>query len=125
MIIPDTSIWVDLFRGGQNLLATEPELARRRLLHPFVYGELLLGGLPKDRDLRATLAALRPAPVAEVNEVVAFIQWAKLAGTGIGYVDAHLLVSAKMIGASILTLNNDLQANAERLGVAYEGSLAR
>ncbi len=125
MIIPDTSIWVDLFRGGQNLLATEPELARRRLLHPFVYGELLLGGLPKDRDLRAMLAALRPAPVAEVNEVVAFIQWAKLAGTGIGYVDAHLLVSAKMIGGSILTLDNDLQANAERLGVAYDETPTR
>ena len=119
MIIPDTSIWVDLFRGGQNLLATEPELTRRRLLHPFVNGELLLGGLPKDRDLRSALAALRPAPIADVSEVIAFIQWARLAGTGIGYVDAHLLVSAKMIGGSILTLDNDLRANAERLGCAY------
>ena len=125
MIIPDTSIWVDLFRGGQNLLATEPDLARRRLLHPFVYGELLLGGLPKDRVLRAALAALRPAPIADFSEVVAFIQWAELACTGIGYVDAHLLVSAKMIGGSILTLDNDLHAQAAWLGVAYEGTLAR
>lgn len=119
MIIPDTSIWVDLFRGGHNLLATEPDLARRRLLHPFVFGELLLRGLPKDRALRAALGALRPAPIADVSEVVAFIQWAKLAETGIGYVDAHLLVSAKMIGGSILTLDNNLRANAQRLGCAY------
>lgn len=119
MIIADTSIWVDLFRGGQNLLATEPDLAHRRLLHPFVYGELLLGGLPKDRTLRAAMAALRPAPVADLNEVVAFIHWAKLAGTGIGYVDAHLLVSAKMIGGSILTLDDNLRVNAERLGCVY------
>lgn len=119
MIIPDTSIWVDLFRGGQNLLATEPELARRRLLHPFVFGELLLGGLPKDRALRAALAALRPAPIAETSEVVAFIQWANLAGTGIGYVDAHLLVSATMIGGSILTLDQNLHAQAKRLNVAF------
>ena len=125
MIIPDTSIWVDLFRGGQNLLATEPELARRRLLHPFVYGELLLGGLPKDHALRSALAALRPAPIADVSEVVAFIQWAKLAGTGIGYVDAHLLVSAKMIGGSILTLDKNLHTQAARLGVACEEPLPR
>ena len=125
MIIPDTSIWVDLFRGGQNLLATEPDLTRRRLLHPFVYGELLLGGLPKDDALRAALAALRSAPIADVREIGAFIQWAKLAGTGIGYVDAHLLVSAKMIGGSILTLDKNLHAQAVRLGVAYEGAVIR
>ena len=120
MIIPDTSVWIDLFRGIDNLLASEPALARRRLLHPFVFGELLLGGLPKDAKLRSILAALIPAPVAHPSEVAAFIQWAELAGTGIGYVDAHLLVSAKMVGGSVLTGDKALHAQALRLGVAYE-----
>ncbi len=122
MIIPDTSVWVDFFRGVSNLLADEPVLAERRLLHPFVFGELLLGGLPKEASLRAILASLRPAPVAETGEVAAFIQWAKLAGTGIGYVDTHLLVSAKMIGGTLLTTDTNLHAQAARLGVAYEGA---
>ena len=119
MIIPDTSVWIDLFRGIDNLLASPPDVKQRRLLHPFVFGELLLGGLPTDKKLRDIVDALVPAPVAHPSEVAAFIQWARLSGTGIGYVDTHLLVSAKMIGALILTKDQSLQARAQRLGVAY------
>lgn len=119
MIIPDTSVWIDLFRGVDNLLASPPVVTQRRLLHPFVFGELLLGGLPTDKRLRAVIDALVAAPLAQPSEVTAFIQWAKLAGTGVGYVDTHLLVSAKMVGGVVLTNDQRLHAQAERLGVAY------
>lgn len=119
MIVVDTSIWVDHLRGIDSplddILGTGEEL-----LHPFVYGELLLNGLSKRGAFAERLQSLRPAPVAPPADVAAFIVWAKLAGTGIGYVDTNLLVSAKLLSnGMIMTKDNDLAAQAKRLGVAY------
>ena len=90
-------------------------------LHPFVLGELLLNGLPKQGPFSvAFLEAYAPVPVASAFEVASFIQWARLAGTGVGYVDAHLLVAARLLPrGSIMTLDNNLRAQAERFDVAY------
>ena len=120
MIIADTSSWVDHFRGkdvmlGRLLVATEV------LLHPFVFGELLLYGLPRKGSTADLLTGLDQAPLASIAEVAAFIGWAGLADKGIGYVDTHLLVSAKMLArGQVLTLDRKLHAQAERLGLAYQ-----
>lgn len=121
MIIIDTSTWVDHFRGLDTLLDSPPVQSVRRLLHPFVYGELLLGGLPKNNAVRKVLADLQPAPVADTAEVTAFIEWAGLSGTGIGYVDAHLLVSARMLeNGRLLTQDRNLLEQAQRLDIACQ-----
>ncbi len=119
MIIVDTSVWIDHLRGIDSplddILGSGSEL-----LHPFVYGELLLNGLPTRGSFAERLLGLRPAPVAAPSDVAAFILWAKLAGTGVGYVDAHLLVSAKLLaGGTIMTNDNSLAEQAGRLGMAY------
>ena len=121
MIIPDTSAWVDHFRGTATLLSTPPARQVRRLLHPFVFGELLLGGLSGHEEHLFELRDLQSAPVAEPNEVVDFIESAELVGTGIGYVDTHLLLSAKLLpNGRVLTFDKKLRAQAERLGIAYQ-----
>ena len=80
----------------------------------------MLGGLPKASKITIDLNELPEAPVASTKEVAAFIGWAKMAGTGVGYVDTHLLVSAKLMpGGSILSQDRNLLAQAERLGLAY------
>jgi hypothetical protein len=87
----------------------------------FVYGELLLGSLPKSGAVREVLADLQMAPVADSSEVAAFIEWAGLSGTGIGYVDAHLLVSARMLeNGRLLTQDYNLLKQAQRLDIAYQ-----
>lgn len=118
MTIVDTSTWIDHFRGRDTGLdqILEDGMA---LLHPFVLGELLLGGLSQKSEQALALQGLSTAPIAPAAEVAAFIGWANLAGTGIGYVDAHLLVSAKLIAdGSLLTEDSKLRAQAERLDVA-------
>jgi len=63
------------------------------LAHSFVIGELALGNI---RDPEAVLGSLRGLPQAmkaEDAEVLQLIHMHKLAGLGLGYVDAHLLAS--------------------------------
>ena len=119
MIIVDTSCWIDHMRGRPTPL--DEVLGQGRVaMHPFVKGELLLNGLPKKSNPAVDFDDLLNAPLASVAEVAAFIAWAKLAGKGVGYVDTHLLVSAKMIpNGRLMTADGNLHAQAERLGVAY------
>lgn len=118
MIIVDTSVWVDHFRGKDTaldaVLANELEL-----VHPFVFGELLLSGLPRNSAHRDALQSASQAPLASASEAAAFIDWANLAGTGVGYVDVHLLVSARLAGAKLLTHDQRLAIQAQRLGVGH------
>ena len=121
MIIVDTSIWIDHFRRPQKALAAliaEGEIA----LHPYVFGELALGGFPARGLVVDEMMALARPPVASTAETLAFIAWAELSGTGVGYVDTHLLISARLlVGGTLLTNDKRLHTQAERLGVAYIG----
>ena len=119
MIIVDTSTWINHIRGTPTPLVDL--LGQGRLaMHPFVKGELLLNGLPRASKLPGDFDDLLNAPLASVDEVAAFIVWAKLAGKGVGYVDTHLLVSAKMMpDGLLLTADKNLDVQAKRLGVAY------
>jgi predicted nucleic acid-binding protein len=120
VIIVDTSIWIDHLRGIDTPLA-DILGSGAEMLHPFVHGELLLNGLPMQGEFARQLAGIKAAPVAPTGEVAAFILWAKLAGTGIGYVDTHLLVSARLLPhGQVMTKDKSLMAQAERFEVAYQ-----
>ena len=117
MTIVDTSVWIDHFRGKDTPLAALL-LLEEALLHPFVLGELLLGGLSREaaRELNDVTRVMPASPA----EVTAAFGWYGLTGTGIGYVDTHLLLSAKLLEAGrLLTSDRDLWKQAERLGLAY------
>lgn len=117
MIVVDTAIWIDhLHRGDPVLqqLLDDDAVA----MHPFVFGEIALGSLrDRERVLRG-LAKLVPARVAQEYEVITLIEGKQLHGTGIGYVDAHLLAATLLIRDGLLwTRDRRLQAVAETLGV--------
>lgn len=61
------------------------------------------------------MAALPLAPVAEHEEVLAFVENHRLMGLGIGWIDAHLLVSARLADVELWTLDRRLAAVASRL----------
>ncbi len=118
MIIVDTSIWVDMFRGRPTSLEVILQQGQA-LLHPFVLGELQLGGLPR-RGLDALVwPDVRVAPLGDIDEVGRFIEAAELTGTGLGYVDVHLLVSAILADGKLMSSDKKLHAQAQRLGIAY------
>lgn len=119
MIIIDTGIWIDHLRAPDAILASLI-LDLGGLLHPYVLGEIALGSLPRrNAYLRAMRQLPRPA-VARHHDVALLIETEKLHGTGIGYVDAHLLASCKLTsGCKLWTRDKRLLAQAERLAVSY------
>jgi predicted nucleic acid-binding protein len=117
MILVDTSVWVDHLRTGDAQLAALLNDGRV-LAHPFITGEIALGSLRQRRLVLEALADLPQARVANHGEVLHFIERNALAGTGIGYVDAHLLASARLdSGTTILTRDRRLAEAAFRLGL--------
>lgn len=119
MVIVDTSIWVDHLRGGNRRL--EKLLLNGEVMcHPFIIGELACGNI-KNRDLFMSLIRTLPmAPTVTLDELLYFIEQNKLTGTGIGFVDAHLLASAKLSGTLFWTSDKRLKTAANELKVAHK-----
>jgi predicted nucleic acid-binding protein len=117
MILVDTSVWIDHLRHGDAEL-TKLLNAGQVLTHPFVIGELALGSLQNRNIVIGALQNLPQVTIASDAEVLQFIDSHALFGTGIGYIDTHLLAAAKLSpGTLILTRDKRLLAESVRLGL--------
>jgi hypothetical protein len=117
MILADTSVWIDHFRRRNSKVADLLENGEV-LIHPFVVGELACGNLKNRKEILDLLQELPAATVAEQSEVLTLIDSQKLHGKGIGWIDAHLVASALLSGAKLLTHDKALGKTASELGVA-------
>ena len=116
MTLADTSVWVEHLRHGVpefEQLLRAGEVA----VHPFVAGELALGHLLRRDEILRLLDALPQTLLATHAEVLALVRERRLSGSGLGYVDAHLLASALLSGCPILTRDRTLATQARRLGI--------
>lgn len=119
MILVDTSVWVEHLRRGLPRLVTllqEGEV----LIHPWVIGELACGHLRHRQQVLELLQGLPLATVASDAEVLLLIERQRLVGRGIGYVDAHLLASARLSHCRLWTQDRRLAAVALEQGVAAQ-----
>jgi predicted nucleic acid-binding protein len=120
MIVVDSSVWIDHHHHGIAGLAELLE-AGAALMHPFVLGEIALGSLRNPAAFLGPARQLPQPPIAEADEVLNLIGNAGLAGSGIGYVDTHLLASAMLVPAGALwTHDKRLLAVATRLGLHFD-----
>ncbi|HKR16118.1 type II toxin-antitoxin system VapC family toxin [Rhizorhapis sp.] len=117
MILVDTSVWIDHFRHDDPTLSQL--LDRRQVLaHPFVIGELALGSLRQRDIILEALRGLPSALVARDEEVHSFIEDHRLFGSGIGYIDAHLLAGTLLTpGAQFWTRDKRLRNAAQHLSL--------
>jgi predicted nucleic acid-binding protein len=118
VILVDTSVWVEHLRRGSARLAAALDAAEVAV-HPFVVGELACGRLRNRHEILALLAALPSVPIAEHREVLAFLEAHDLPGSGIGWVDAHLLASATLVRTPLWTLDRPMASAARALDVAF------
>ena len=101
MILVDTSVWIDHLRAKDDGLTRLLTLGQV-LVHPFVVGEIALGNLANRDVVLSALGRLAQAQVATDQEVQHLITANQLFGTGIGYIDAHLLASARLSTGALL-----------------------
>lgn len=117
LVIVDTSIWIDHLRSPDERLGDLLRLAQVRM-HPYVVGEIALGNLPDRQKLLFFMDRLVAAPIASNDNVLTLIERRALFGSGIGYVDAHLVASAFLIDAMLWSRDKRLLAVAQNLGIA-------
>lgn len=123
MILVDTSVWAN------HLRSAEPRLDgllknRRVILHPFVLGELACGNLPQRAGTIASLEELPVAAVASEPEVRHLLESKRMWGTGLGWVDMHLLASVLIEDSMLWTADRAMASAAKQLGIAFPGGAA-
>jgi predicted nucleic acid-binding protein len=119
LILVDTSIWIDHFRAPVPALE-HLILAERAMCHPFISGELAVGHLGNWLEAVGGLQALPQAKTASEGEFLALIVNERLAATGLGFVDVHLLASCRATpGTKLWSRDKRLAKCADRLGVAW------
>jgi predicted nucleic acid-binding protein len=118
VILVDTSIWIDHLRRADALLSSLLD-AGRVLMHPYVFGELAMGDLRPRGTVLHSLSRLPEMLPARDSEVLALVDRQRLFGTGIGFIDAHLLTAVRLMPeATLWTRDQRLLAAAERLSLA-------
>ncbi len=121
MVLVDTSVWIR-FLAGREPFARELDAlidSAEILSHEFVFGELLVGDRSGRASLLASYDVIARAPTIPHGEVVEMVRVRKLAGRGIGWIDAHLLASALVASARLWTADASLAALATEIGVAH------
>jgi len=118
LILADSSVWIDHLHKRDEALADLLH-QERVLVHPFVIGEVALGHVRNRAFVVHNLQQQPQAIIASDDEVLQLIGHGKLAGTGIGYVDAHLLASVRLTaGSSLWTRDKRLREVSNKLGLA-------
>ena len=124
MVLVDTSVWIEHLRHRSERLASLLE-GGLVTCHPFVIGELACGHLARRDEVLALLQRLPAlAPVAH-DEALRLVEAHALAGSGLGWVDVHLLAAARVVGAGLWTADRRLKSVADTLDIAADSGRAR
>ena len=116
MILVDTNVWVEFFRGSKSSIALSDSIESGDVyLHPFVLTELILGGLKKDIQIR--MENFVNVSILSEIQLRKFIAEEKLFVRGLGFVDIHLLASARIQNCNLWTFDSYLKKAADYLGI--------
>jgi predicted nucleic acid-binding protein len=122
MILVDTSVWIRFFSNQEpyvhhlDTLLDRGEVAGHELIH----GELLIGDRGGRTKFLASYERMHQASMVPHSDVVALVRVRNLHGSGLGWIDVHLLASAIVGRMQLWTADNSFAAVARELGVAWE-----
>ena len=118
MVLVDTSVWVTHLRKG-DIQLEKLLLDGEVMCHPFVISELACGNIKNRSEILALLQALPKVPTIDIAEYLYFIEQNHLSGTGVGFVDVHLLASAQLAGIPLWTNDKRLKETALKLKIYF------
>ena len=116
MILADTSVWVNHFRKAAaplNRMLLEEDVG----IHPFVLGEIAAGNLRDRPKVLGWLATLPQLGIAEESEVHHLLESRRLWGSGLGWVDLHILASVKLSDWTLYSADGGMNRAATRLRI--------
>lgn len=116
MILVDTSVWIEYLRKGQQQLS---DLLDSGVVigHPFVEGEVACGWLRNRFEVLDLLGQLPQAPLVPHRKALELLERERLHGRGLGWVDLHLVASARLAGCGLWSFDTALSRAAEALGI--------
>jgi predicted nucleic acid-binding protein len=117
MILVDTNAWISHLRKADQRLVGFLRQQRVRTCD-VVFGELLLGtGLPK--SFASDLAALPRLPSPTALETRSYIERhsSSFAGSGVGWADAQIMLSAAKSGARLHTSDRSVRRICTGVGI--------
>jgi len=120
IVLADTSVWTDHIRNGDPQMVVLAD-AERLLMHPYVIAELRMGNLRRRKSFLSGLHEMDMAVRARDEEVAALVENHRLFGSGIGWIDVHLLTSVLLMDeVRLWTRDRRLNTAAQQLGVAFQ-----
>ena len=120
IVLADTSVWTDHIRNGDAQMQVLAD-GERLLMHPYVIADLRMGNLKRRKTFLSGLHEMDMAVRASDEEVAALVENHRLFGSGIGWIDVHLLTSVLLMDeVRLWTRDRRLNAAAQRLGVAFQ-----
>jgi predicted nucleic acid-binding protein len=118
-IIVDTSVWADHFRQPSSVL-TEIGRSGKLRMHPFIVGEIAAGSLAQWDKTVAALKTIPTVPIVADNDFFDFMKDHRLMGSGLSFVDIHLLAAVKATATAVLwSRDKRLVAKSEELGCLF------
>jgi predicted nucleic acid-binding protein len=119
MVLVDTSVWIRFIAGRAPFAdRLDALLAKDEVVgHPFILGELLVGDRGGRTRLLHDYARMTQAGIVPNEDVVAFVRERKLGGSGVGWIDVHLLAAAMLEGLRLWTADSNLAAVSEEFGL--------
>lgn len=122
MVLVDTSVWIRFLANRAPFAAEVDELLAHDEVvgHQLIYGELLIGDRGGRNLLLASYERMHQVQTVGHSEVVEFVRSRGLQGRGAGWIDIHLLASARVGRLLLWTADPRLESLARELGVAYE-----
>ncbi len=91
------------------------------LMHAYLIGELAMGNLNDRTTFIRRLHQMEMSPQASDDEVARLVEGQRLYGSGLSWIDAHLLASVLLMDdVRLWTRDRRLNAAAERLGLSAQ-----
>ena len=119
MVLVDTSVWINHLRNSDHHL--EKLLFDGEVVcHPHIIGELACGNIKNRQEIISLIQELPQTTLIEFEEFLYFVEQNQLYGKGIGFVDIHLLASAKLDQAPLWTADKRLKTASAELKINYK-----
>ena len=115
-MVLDTSIWLAYFHHGHREVARLLDRGQVQT-HRLVIGELACGHFHHRHEKFELLGKLPCLPLVDHDEALRFLEQHNLAGRGVGWIDVHLLASARLSGSELWTKDRRLASAARSVNV--------